>query len=82
MPATVIGTAGASGMVSGAIVNYLMAMFPGQYQVTIAYGTVPKSTSTTVVNVTASADLQIDLTSAETIAQLQNPEVVGIVKLS
>lgn len=80
MSATVLGTTEASGLVISAIIDNLMKTLPGNYQVTIAYGHDPRSTQ--VFNLSASSDLQIDITNAIAISQLEDPKVVGIIKVS
>ena len=78
---TVNGVSIASAAVVGEIMEYLMSMFNGTYNVTVAYKTGDVET-TTVIQVQASDRSQIDITSAETISQLTDYRIISVVKVA
>lgn len=79
MAATVMSTAEASGKVVAKIVDDLMASIPGAYVATIRYDNDGTPTTTTYA-IVVDSKMQIDISSAVSISQLDDYEVVSVVK--
>lgn len=79
MAATVMSTAEASGKVVAKIVDDLMASVPGAYVATIRYDNDGTPTTTTYA-IVVDSKMQIDISSAVSISQLDDYEVVSVVK--
>ena len=80
MSATVNTTAGASGKIVGEIVNLALKDVPGTYSVTLRYGDEPQTTAS--YTVTVDDKMQIDLTSAVSIGNLGEFDIVSVVRLT
>lgn len=79
MSATVMSTAEASGKIVAKIVDDLMASIPGAYVATIRYDN-DGSPTTTTYPIVVDSKMQIDISSAVSISQLDDYEVVSVVK--
>lgn len=80
MSATVNTTVSASGKIVGEIVNLALKDVPGTYSVTLRYGDEPQTTAS--YTVTVDDKMQIDLSSAVSIGNVGEFDIVSVVKLT